>query len=114
MTAPEEWTAEMPHLRLLYPTLARNVRFPPGRVLLTPGAGQALHENEDTNLLDYLIRHLTGDWGDLDAHDRKVNEEALRNGQRLLSSYTLPDGRTLWFITDADRHETVAMLPEEY
>ena len=111
---PDEWTARIPEVRTLYPTLVKSIRFPPGRVLLTPGAAQRLQENEDAHFLDYLIRHLSGDWGDLDVHDRKVNEEALKSGQRLLSSYTLPDGRSLWIITDADRSCTTALTPEEY
>jgi hypothetical protein len=101
-------------LRQRYPALVLTIRFLPGSVLLTPGAAQALKENEDADLLDYLIRHLTGDWGNIDSHDRKVNEEALRNEQRLLSCYTLPDGRALWLITEADRSTSTFLLPEEY
>ena len=101
-------------LRERYPTPVLNVRFLPGRVLLTQGAAQALNENPDADLLDYLIRHLTGDWGEIDAHDRQANEQALRNGARLLSRYGLPDNRRLWIITEADRSATTALLPEEY
>jgi hypothetical protein len=35
---------------------------------------------------------LTGDWGDLDEHDRLVNESALLHGGRLLSSYIIVPG----------------------
>lgn len=94
--------------------MQKPVRFPSGRVLMTSGATQALQENEDASLLPYLIRHLTGDWGDLDTPDRTANDEALQSGQRLLSSYTLPDGQKLWLITEADRSATTALLPEEY
>ena len=38
-----------------------------------------------------LARHLTADWGDLDADDRAANDHALRHGQgRVLSAYELP------------------------
>lgn len=97
-----------------YPALGRTVKFAPGRVVTTPGAILALRENEEASLLDYVIRHVTGDWGDLDAHDRNVNEEALWRGQRLLSAYALPDGQKIWLITEADRATTTALLPEEY
>lgn len=110
----DDWLKSMPELRERYPILVRNARFAPGKVLLTPGAVDVLQANEDCDIRDYLIRHLTGDWGELDAHDRKVNEEALRNSHRLLSSYTLPDGKTLWIITDADRSATTALTPQEY
>lgn len=112
--APDERTAHLPHLRALYPALARTVRFPSGKVVLTPGASQALRENEGCALLDYLIRHLTGDWGNVDEQDRKANDDALRLGTRLLSAYELPDNQTLWIITEADRSATTALLPEEY
>jgi ribosome biogenesis protein Tsr3 len=101
-------------MRERYPALVRNIRFLPGRVVLTPGAAQALKDTPDTDPLDYLIRHLTGDWGEIDAHDRKVNEEALRQGHRLLSCYALPDGRRLWIITEADRSASTFLLPQEY
>ena len=87
--------------------------FALGRVVLTPGALIALTES-GADLSALLKRHQRGDWGDLDAHDRKVNAEALRNGQRLLSAYTLPDGQTLWIITEADRTATTALTPQEY
>jgi hypothetical protein len=55
-----------------------------------------------------LARHLAGDWGDLDNHDRAVNDDAVRGNQgRLLSAYQVPPlhARTttethLWVITD--------------
>ena len=55
-----------------------------------------------------LARHLSGDWGDLDADDRAANDHALRHGRgRLLSAYRLPAElagttaeTTVWVITD--------------
>ena len=35
-------------------------------------------------------------------------------GARLLSAYTVGDGRRVWIITEADRAATTALLPEEY
>lgn len=114
MTPPDDWTTQIPEVRERYPTLAKAIRFPPGRIVLTPGAMERLQENEETCFIDYLIRHLSGDWGEIDAHDHKVNEQALLSGYRLLSSYTLPGGKTLWIITEADRSATTALTPEEY
>ncbi len=62
----------------------------------------------------YLSRHLTGDWGDLDAEDVAGNEVSLREGFRLLSAYHLPDGTRIWIITEADRSVTTLLLPDEY
>ena len=86
--------------------------FPLGRILATPGALKALREaGEDP--LRYLSRHASGEWGDLDAHDVRENGRALKNGRRILSSYTIGE-RHVWVITEADRSATTLLLPEEY
>ena len=64
--------------------------------------------------LDFLFRHLDGDWGDVDEHDRQENELSLQHGWRLLSCYRLSDGTKVWIITEADRSSTCLLLPEEY
>ena len=65
--------------------------FPLGDLVATPGALAALHRTH-CGVWTYLSRHITGDWGELDAHDRAENELSLREGFRLLSAYGLPDG----------------------
>jgi hypothetical protein len=65
------------------------------------------------NLLKYLERHLSGDWGDLDDEDKAENDFSVKNGFRILSAYNTPSGR-LWVITEADRSVTTFLLPEEY
>jgi hypothetical protein len=62
----------------------------------------------------YLVRHLAGDWGDVDEHNRRENELSLIHGFRLLSAYTLNSGTKLWIITEADRSATTLLVPEEY
>ena len=59
-------------------------RFNPGQVVATPGALAAL-EASGESLFDYLTRHLSGDWGDIDAHDRRENQLSLEQGFRLMS-----------------------------
>jgi hypothetical protein len=67
-----------------------SANFELGVITATPGAlldfGPAL-------IADLLCRHAAGDWGDLDAHDRRENERGIREGFRLLSSYDTPLGR---------------------
>jgi hypothetical protein len=86
--------------------------LPLGRVLATPGALEALAEAGE-EVLRYLARHATGDWGDLCAFDRLQNEEALRVGERVFSSYNT-QAEKVWVITEADRSTTTILLPEEY
>jgi hypothetical protein len=88
-------------------------RFPPGRIVATPGALAALEESGESPDV-FLKRHLTGDWGEVDDHDRRENELSVVQGFRLLSAYTLSNGTKLWIITEADRSATTLLLPSEY
>jgi len=88
-------------------------KFPLGQIVATPGALEALHEAGERPA-DLLRRHLAGDWGELDEHDRQENERSLQDGCRLLSAYTLTSGARLWIITEADRSSTTLLLPSEY
>jgi len=88
-------------------------RFSLGRVVATPGVLEALHE-AGQEPLTFLARHVTGDWGDLDEHDRRENEFAVEHGFRILSAYTLSSGTRIWIITEADRSVTTLLLPSEY
>jgi hypothetical protein len=91
----------------------RIARFPLGQVVGTPGALQALAEVGETPDA-FLKRHVVGDWGELDEHDRAENELSVVTGCRLLSAYTLRSGERLWVITEADRSATTLLLPSEY
>ena len=52
--------------------------------------------------------------GDVCKEDWESNDEALKNGQRLLSEYKLPDGKRIWIITEWDRSATTLLFPEDY
>lgn len=88
-------------------------RFPPGKLVATPAALATLVVAK-ISPWTLLSRHVRGDWGDLDEHDRKENDRALAEGTRLLSAYSLPDGEKIWVITEADRSATTLLLPDEY
>ena len=85
--------------------------FPLGRVVATPGALDALAPEEPIAL---LRRHQSGDWGEVDGHDQRANNRALKDGTRVLSSYTTSGGEKVWIITEADRSSTCLLLPSEY
>ena len=88
--------------------------FTLGQVVATPGALAAIGVSGD-DLSAYLARHRSGDWGDIDAHDRKENQLSLEQELRLMSVYTLSiTGVKIWVITEADRSSTCILLPEEY
>ena len=88
-------------------------RFPLGQVVATPGALDALAEAGQLPQ-EFLYRHSAGDWGDVDEHDREANNEAVREGQRILSAYSTKTGTRLWVITEWDRSVSTILLPSEY
>lgn len=88
-------------------------KFSLGQLLATPGALAALSEAKQ-GPIEFIRRHIRGDWGDCCEEDRQANEEALHNGDRLLSVYQTAKGIKLWVITEADRSSTCVLLPEEY
>lgn len=90
-------------------TLNDKPRFELGRVVAT-AAVMAL----DVNLSPFIGAHARGDWGDVMPDDRQANEDALREGGRLFSTYTLANGQKLWVITEEDRSATTVLLPDDY
>ena len=91
----------------------RRPLFDLGQLVATPGALAAL-EKSGQSPMDFLSRHVTGDWGELSEDDRKENLFSLEKGFRLLSSYQTNAGERVWVITEADRSVTTILLPDEY
>ena len=87
--------------------------FSAGQIVATPGALALLEEAKKTPL-EFIFRHLRGDWGDLCQEDKTENELSLLNGYRILSAYRTKLGERLWILTEADRSTTTILLPEEY
>ena len=63
-----------------------------------------------------------GDWGYCDTDDKAVNDDAVRLGNRIISSYAIDPKKpckgygnnTIWIITESDRSTTTILLPDEY
>ena len=94
-------------------TNIKNPQFTLGQVVATTGAIDALKKNDQAPT-ELIQRHIVLDQGELDDEDQQANEEAVANGERILSSYLLKDGTKLWVITEADRSSTCLLLPSEY
>ena len=88
-------------------------QFPLGRVVATPGALRLLEQHK-AEPFDYLLRHVGGDFGTVDADDVAANKAAVKTGLRILSSYLIGGKNQLWIITEADRSATTLLLPDEY
>ena len=87
--------------------------FPLGAVCATPGALAALAAAGQPASA-FLRRHAAGDWGEVDEHDWAANDDALAQGTRLVSAFTLSTGERIWVITEADRSATTILRPDEY
>lgn len=88
-------------------------KFPLGQTVATPGAIEAMAA-AGVSPFDLFRRHQSGDWGDVPPEDAKANEFDLTHEGRLISSYRLPTGVTVWVITENDRSATTVLLPGEY
>ena len=93
-------------------TGAGTVLFPLGTIGATPGALDLL-DRSGMNAAIFLERHQRGDFGTVGADDAQANKDAIEDGNRILSSYTI-GGERLWIITEAGRASTTLLLPEEY
>ena len=93
--------------------LAGTPLFSLGQVLATPGALGML-EALQLSPLSFVVRHVSGDWGNICSEDRQANSEALVHSFRLMSVYVLSATQRLWIITEADRSSTTLLMPEEY
>ena len=84
--------------------------FKLGTVVATLGVLEVTTVDE-INVL--LARHLHGDWGDLDEHDKQENDTAVRQGERILSAYGEGQSK-IWIITEWYRSVTAILQPDEY
>lgn len=87
------------------------MKFKLGSVVMTTGAQEELTESD---ILSALRRYVACDWGELCATDKKLNDDAVVEDQRILASYTSKNGVKFWIITEWDRSVTTILLPEEY
>ena len=96
-------------------TAAAAIRFTPGQVLATSALISALEKQDgDHNVIHSLLaRHLQGDWGTVCAEDKRTNEYALKNGERILSRYEHGE-ISIYIITEWDRSYTTIMRVQDY
>ena len=87
--------------------------FELGQMVATPGALASLSEADEAPL-SYLVRHVTGDWGDLPDEDIEENRRSLEQDLRIFSAYHLNTGVKIYVITEWDRSVTTILLPEDY
>jgi hypothetical protein len=91
-------------------------------IVSTPGAIM-LATQLGVTFSSLMQRFLAKDWGDITAGDKILNNRAVKDGSRILASYTLVgddgDKHEIWIISDAAndagvREVTTFLLPEDY
>lgn len=92
-----------------------NIEIPPGFMLgQIVATRNALESLDNQDMLVCLGRHSKGDWGDLCPEDKALNDLAVVDEGRILSSYKDKAGTKFWIITEWDRSVTTILLPEDY
>lgn len=89
------------------------VALPLGQTVMTRAVAELVYQGR-LDPQQYLRRHMFGDWGDLPNVDKRANQLAVRDGERVLSSYQVTPDLTIWIITEADRSATTLLLPQDY
>lgn len=85
--------------------------FQQGQMLATIAMLNVCKFNID--LGPYIERHLAGDWGDVPHSVKETNNEAAAQGYGVIKSAYHAGGYRFWLVTDAERSQTVAMMPHE-
>ena len=92
-------------------------KFILGHVVCTNGIGDRM--NSDKEFFKFVkssfTKYMEGDWGDTCEEDVISNNEAVKNGERILAVYIHKLSNTkIWIITELDRSVTTILFPEEY
>ena len=87
------------------------VLFKTGARFVTPAAVEALTIPE---IDEALLKHATGQWGELTEGDKRANDEAIEEGFRILSVYISGSQTKFYVLTEANRRRTTIMLPSDY
>lgn len=85
--------------------------YPLGEIYVTRGVELSL---SDADIGKLLNRHAACDWGECGEEDIHRNLEAIQNGYRVFSSYTVCGGETVQIVTEADRSATTVQLAGEF
>lgn len=88
--------------------------FELGQIVTTSGiAHQCEFPDFANEVRKSLGRHIKGDWGDLCEEDKNLNNQAIKEGTRILSAYNILD-KKVYIITEWDRSATTILFADEY
>lgn len=91
---------------------------------MTDGVKTRIFEDSETGEFSHFVfkclrRFLEDDWGEMEEDDKKLNDEAVKTGDRILAVYNLNDIPVIMIIADPvtgedTRRVVTILLPEEY
>lgn len=92
-------------------------KFEYGQLVAT--ADMTVKMESDDAFKDFVFesikRYSSCDWGDTCDEDKQLNDDAVKNGERVLAVYACPaTGEKIWIITEWDRSVTTILFPDEY
>ena len=94
-------------------------KFKMGRVVATAGVDERMQK--DRIFAAFVSKSLrlyeNCDWGQTCKEDKTQNDDAVKNGERILAVYEQAGVREpmkIWIITEWDRSVTTILFPEEY
>lgn len=90
-------------------------KFKLGKLVWTRGVNDLIAD--DMSFASFVLksqkRYARGDWGDCCKEDQEANNQALKDGSRIIGVYQNEKWK-IWIITEADRSVTTILFPEEY
>lgn len=90
-------------------------KFELGQVVQTRGIAAARLESEEfaDEITRDFLRYVQGDWGDTCAEDSELNNNATKDGDRIVAKYNTTKG-DVFIITEWDRSYTTILFASEY
>lgn len=108
--APVHGLLELPAISEQRDNLTDKDKFSLGQVFVTPGVREMICAG---CVGSALKDHQCGRWGLVSKWDALANDDALKNGGRILSAHFCFGGGRFLIITEADRSKTTVLLSEE-
>lgn len=86
-----------------------------GVEVVTCGISNAMEIDDAfaTEVFEAKQKYHKGDWGDTCEEDKKLNNEAVKNGDRIVALYKTSKG-DIFIITECDRSATTILFAYEY
>ncbi len=87
-------------------------KFRPGKIITTLRAQR--HKPKPRGYIECLLKHLTGDWGNVSDLQASYNDDAVRYQEKIVSRYIVDNDTEIIIDTNSEGTVTTISLAEEY